>query len=153
VEDLAEKLVLGVVIAVTSAWVTVRLSLSKYRTEKWWDKKVEAYSNVIEAFHHSKSFSDKHLNAEWRGRELDAEVDKEVREKSKLAHKEIDKYINIGSFVFSDEFYSRLKKYQAESENIFEECHGWVDMLMKDQTHLEKCIKDLIFLAKNDLSK
>ena len=152
-EGLAEKIVIGVIIAVTSAWVTVRLSLSKYRTEKWWDRKIEAYTNVIEAFHHSKAFSDKHLGAEWRGRELDPDIDKEIRAKVKLAHGEIEKYINIGSFIFSNEFYTRLKEYQRESERISNESHGWVDYLVNDQEHMESCISDLIVLAQKDLSK
>jgi len=118
-----------------------------------WERKIEAYTKVIEAFHHSKSFPDKHLNAEMRGRELPEETDKEIRALSKEANKEIDKYTDIGSFIFSDEFYHKLKEYQRESNKVSSNSHGWIDYLINDQELTECYLKELIKLAKKDLIK
>ncbi len=150
-EDLAGKILIGIIIAATSSWVTVRLSLAKFRSEKWWERKIEAYTKVIEAFHHSKSFSDTHLNAEMQGTELPEETDKEVRALSKEAHKEIDKYTDIGSFIFSDEFYKKLKKYQKELDAVSSNSRGWTDYLLNDQELTERYLNELIQLAKSDL--
>ena len=152
-EELAGKILIGIIIAATSSWITVRLSLARFRSEKWVERKIEAYTKVREAFHHSKSFSDKHLDAEMTGRELPEETDKEVRELSKEAHKEIDKYTDIGSFIFSDEFYLKLKEYQRESDEVLSNHQGWTDYLNNDQELIERYLKELIQLAKSDLRK
>ena len=152
-EELAEKILIGIIIAATSSWVTVRLSLARFRSEKWWERKIEAYTKVIEAFHHSKSFSDKHLSAEMRGKELPEEADQEVRALSKVAHKEIDKYTDIGSFLFSDKFYLKLKQYQKESDDVSSNSQGWTDYLINDQELTERYLNELIALAKKDLRR
>lgn len=150
-EELAYKILIGIIIAAASSWITVRLSLARFRSEKWWERKIDAYTKVIEAFHHSKSFSDKHLNAEMRGSDLPEEADQEVRALSKEAHKEIDKYTNIGSFLFSDGFYLKLKQYQRESDEVSSDSYGWTDYLIKDQELTERYLNELISLAKKDL--
>lgn len=152
-EDLAGKILIGIIIAAVSSLITVHLSLARFRSEKWWERKIEAYTKVIEAFHHVKSFSDKHLNAEIRGTELPNETDMEVRALSREAHKEIDKYTDIGSFIFSDEFYNKLKEYQKELGTVSSNSNGWVDYLINDQELTDRYLKELIQLAKTDLRK
>ncbi len=48
-----ENIVAGVVIAIVSALgsaiVTVHLAFRRFRAEKWWEKKAEAYSRTIDA--------------------------------------------------------------------------------------------------------
>ena len=63
----------GIIVGAVSAWITVQLSLRKFRTEKWWELKVEAYSKIIGALHNSKAFADEHLNAHNRGYKISEE--------------------------------------------------------------------------------
>ena len=150
-EDLAEKILIGIMTAAVSSWITVRLSLAKFRTEKWWERKIDAYSKVIEAFHDSKSFFDSWLNAEVRGKEPPEKVEIEVRTLSIEANNEINKYANIGSFVFSDEFYRELKQYQKDFDEALSNSHGWTDYLINGQELTERYLKELIIIAKKDL--
>ena len=150
-EEFAKQIVVGVIIALCSAWVTVKLSLAKFRAEKWWERKIDAYTKVFEAFHYLKSFSDNHIHAEMRGHDLPEETDKEVRLKSRLAHQEIDKYTDIGAFIFSTEFYKRLKQFQRDSAKVSNDSVAWTDYLINDQEVTETCLNDLIELAKIDL--
>ncbi|MCU7807334.1 MAG: hypothetical protein KZQ73_05625 [Candidatus Thiodiazotropha sp. (ex Semelilucina semeliformis)] len=150
-EDIAEKIIIGIVIASISSFITVRLSLRRFRSEKWWERKIDAYSKVIEAFHHVKVFSDAHLNAESKGKELPEDHDKEVRRLAKIAHNEIDKYADIGSFVFSKEFYEKLRAYQNESDEAADLHQDWVGYLLDDNEITKKYLSELIVLAKKDL--
>ena len=150
-EDFAQQLVLGIIIAFCSAWVTVRMSLARFRAEQWWERKIDAYTKIFESFHHLKAFSDKHLHAEMRGRDVPEDTDNELRKESTAAHKEVDKYTDIGAFIFSTEFYQRLKQFRIDSAAVSDNSRGWTDYLVNDQEVTETCLNDLIELAKTDL--
>ena len=60
----------AILIAAVSSWITVQLALRRFRRERWWERKTDAYTKVIEALHNSKEFSDRHLEAAQAGREI-----------------------------------------------------------------------------------
>lgn len=43
------SLVPSIIIAIITSVVTVRLSLKQFYSQKWWEKKAEAYTNIIES--------------------------------------------------------------------------------------------------------
>jgi hypothetical protein len=45
------QLIIGVAVAAASAFITVRLSLRRFRSERWWEKKAAAYGEAIKAIH------------------------------------------------------------------------------------------------------
>ena len=50
----------GLIIASLSSWITVRLSLSKFKKEKRWERQVVGYERVLDALHAIKK-----NNREW----------------------------------------------------------------------------------------
>jgi len=148
--DTALAIFTGIVIAAVSSWITVQLSLKRFRSERWWERKVLAYEKIIGALHDSKAFADKHLEAEYNGRKISEEKDKELRARSKVAHEEIEKAIDIGSFLLSDEALSKLKQYQKDMEKA-SDTQMWFEYLEGDLAATSNCLKDLIQIAKKDL--
>ena len=148
--EVALSIFTAIVIAAISSWITVQLSLRKFRAEQWWERKAEAYSKIIEALHNSKAFSDQHLEAEYEARKLPEERSKELRLRAKAAHDEILKNIDVGSFLLSDEALSRLKQYQKEVEQAGK-YQMWWQYLEADWSATNECLKDLIEIAKRDL--
>jgi len=143
-------LLTGILIAAASSWITVQLSLRKFRIEQWWGKRVAAYERVIEALHHSKAFSDVHLDALYDGRDVPDELDKELRVKSKEARREIERAADISGFLLGDEARSRLKQYQKDS-NHAKETSSWHEYLEKDWAAVNSCLEDIIEIANKDL--
>lgn len=137
-------------IALLSAWITVKLSQRKFRSERMWDRKVLAYERVIEAFHKSKKFSSEHLDAEYDDREVSEDRDKELRHLAKEARDEISRATDIGSFTLSLHALALLADYQRESE---EEDHiqTWMEHLKHDYSVTGKYQNLLIAEAKRDL--
>ena len=148
--DIALAIFTGIVIAAVSSWITVQLSLKRFRSERWWERKAQAYEKIIGALHDSKAFADKHLEAEYGGRKVAEEKDKELRARSKVAHEEIEKAIDTGSFLLSDEALSRLKQYQKDMEKA-SDTQMWFEYLEEDLAATSNCLKDLIQIAKKDL--
>jgi hypothetical protein len=150
--DFLLQFLVGIGIAALSSLITVRLSLARFRTEKWWEKKVSAYEKVIEAFHGSKRFSTEHMEAECSGKEIAKERDEELRTIAKAAREEILKATDIGSFILSDEALIILKEYENESAKS-SECHTWFEYLDSDWGVVDKYMKKIIAEAKRDLKR
>lgn len=140
----------GILIAAVSSWITVRLSLRRFRTEKWWERKVLAYEKVIEALHNIKSFSEHHVTAMHRGLELSKDTELELGNRSKSANQELDKIIDTGAFLLSNESNNRLIKYKKDTDGYFD-CPNWGEYIEHEYTTSSKCLSDIIDLAKHDL--
>ncbi|WP_139791164.1 hypothetical protein [Chromobacterium violaceum] len=144
------KLISAIVIATVSSWITVQLSRHKFRTEKWWEKKVSAYERVIDAFHSSKKFSSEHLDAVYKGHEVEEARDRELRKMAREARDEIIRASDVGAFILSAEAISILAKYEAESESL-SRYESWQEYLDSDWSITHKYMKEFIAEAKRDL--
>ncbi len=140
----------GVAIAGLSSWITVHLSLKRFQTEKWWEMKATAYSNLLGTIHDAKAFSEEHLEADYRNKELTEAQDKELRDKSHKASAEIYRAMDVGAFYWSKEAIKRLKLYKnyPEPDNPY---HSWVVYLEGDFAATDACLKDMTEIARNDL--
>lgn len=150
--DTLLKILSGIAIAVVSAWVTVLLSRQKFRSERWWERKVEAYEKVIEAFHKSKKFTSEHMDAEYKGEEVEKERDAELRKHAKEGREEILRASDVGSFVLSERAMDILARYETESESLSKQ-PSWFEFLDADWSITHKYMKEFIAEAKADLQK
>lgn len=141
----------AIIIAAVSSWITVQLSLRRFRKERWWERKVGAYTNVIEALHNSREFADQHLDAEIGARELSEEREAELREFSNQADREIRKAANTGAFFLSDQAATRLTQFQKEEERA-KDAIDWFTYLEADRDAVNSCLQDIIRIAKTELS-
>jgi hypothetical protein len=148
--DVVLALSTGILIAAVSAWITVQLSLRRFRTERWWERKVEAYERIIGALHDAKAFADTHLHAGLEQRDVPDEIAEELRGRSRTAHAELLKAVDLGAFLLPDEALSRLRRYRKE-ESEAADIPDWFGHLEADWKAANDCLKDLIQLAKRDL--
>ena len=47
----------GLFVAVVTSVVTVRLSIKRFRSERWWERKVEAYTDLLSSLSDSKRYA------------------------------------------------------------------------------------------------
>ncbi len=150
ISDILITVLTAIFIAAVSSWITVQLSLRKFRSEKWWERKADAYANVIEVLYNSQEFSVHHLEADEEGREISADRDAELRAKSKAATAEIRRVANIGAFLLSDQAMLRLARLQKEEDDA-SNAVNWQEYLNQDWKAVSTCLDDLIEIAKADL--
>lgn len=148
--ELATNILTGILIAAVSAWITVQLSLRRFRAEKWWEKRVAAYERVLDALHHAKAFSAAHLNAAEADRQISTERDEELRKKAQEANLEIERAADIGGFLLSDEALARLRQLK-EDERVASETDDWYEYLSSDWAAANSCLKEFIVISKKDL--
>ena len=46
----------SLVVGVCTAIITVRLSLRRFRSERWWERKADVYSRIVEALHNAMEY-------------------------------------------------------------------------------------------------
>jgi len=157
-DTIIRDLVIGVVIAVVSASVTVYFAIRKFRTEKWWERKVDIYISIIEALHHVKRGTQDSLNACQEPRKVNEEHQKQLTEKYYASWDEIHKAVDTGSFFLCRQARTVLDALIVELRKADDDAglHR-TDFNVYDaySTRLEainRCLEALPPIAKKDLS-
>ena len=150
--EIVLTLLKGIGIAAASSFITVRLSIKQFRTQRWWEKKVEAYQNIIEAFHKSKKFESEHLTAEFKGREVDEDRGAELVKQSKEAYEEISRACDVGRFLLSDKAVSILDEFKKKYDNQ-PRYENWLESLAEDWSLADHYMKEFIAEAQKDVHK
>ena len=145
-------LLTGIGIAAVSSWITVRLSIKQFRNQRWWEKKVETYQRIIEAFHKSKNYSSEYLTTEFKGREVSEDRGAELVKQSKEAHEEISKACDVGRFLLSDKAVSILDEFERKYVNRGRSDDLWKD-LAESWSLADHYMKEFIAEAQKDVQK
>lgn len=131
-----------------SAWITYRLAFRRFRREKWWERRADAYIRIVEALHNSKKFADTHIDHMEMGREVPPEKETILRKTAQEGRDEILRAVDVGKLFLSSAALDRLKRFVSETENIKAEC--WSDYVEKDYERINTCLNDLAQLGRED---
>ena len=149
-ETLLVNLVVGVVVAVISAYLTVLLAMRRFRTQQWWVRKVDAYMAMLDALHHAKGVTAMRLSEIEEHREYRNEHREQMQKKGSVAFGEIQKAVDTGSFLLSNKANEILKKLiraLREPHNA----DDYYDHLGASFAAIEACLKELPVAARKDL--
>jgi len=146
------KLFSGLALVFFGAWIAVWLSRNKFRSERWWEKKVEAYERIIDAFHKSKKFDSEHMRAEELDIDFDDARKAELTNQAKESRDEILCASDVGSFILSKEAHAILARYAKESENM-ERQNSWYEHLDLSWSITNRNMQAFIEEARADLKR
>ncbi len=143
------QVIAGIIIAFAASLFTVWFALKRFRTERWWDRKADAYSSILEALHYAKQGT-----LECLDKRMD-QLSNQLREKMKAAWNEIHKAINTGSFLLCrdarkalDALTEATNKTMTPTGNNFD-----FNAALKVQLKaVNRCLEVLPLIAKKDLS-
>ncbi len=133
-----------------SAWLTYVLAWRRFRTEKWWERRADAYEKIMDALHDAKKFSDVHIDRlSSGGSDPSEDEEKKLRAQSKAGHDYILRAIDTGRLILPDEALQRLNEYSKE--NAQNRPQSWHDYLANDYDIIHRCIVDIATIARKDL--
>ncbi len=133
-----------------SAWLTYVLAWRRFRTEKWWERRADAYEKIVDALHSAKKFSDVHLERLMSGGNEPSEDEiKTLKEQSKSGHDYILRAIDTGRLILPDEALQRLNEYSEE--NASNNPGDWHSYLENDYGIVDRCIVAMAKIARKDL--
>jgi hypothetical protein len=145
--SLIPSLIVGVCIAVFS----VRLALRRFHAERWWERKAEAYSRIVEALYHAKEYcAARSSDEKTAGRQITPEREKELSEGYQHACRELRKAASVGAYIISDEVAKVLSALEKRPR-LDPKDTAWVEIFDADYEAYKKALGDVRTLAKKDL--
>jgi len=144
----------GLIISIVTAYITVKLSLRQFYTEKWWQEKAKTYSEILSALFHIKQYNAMLLTKIEGGIDSSStDREKELSENSASGYETIRKVITYGSFVISDEASDYLSKFFKDISNIYYHPSEMFSEIEEKSRLIEICINQMRECAKRDLKK
>lgn len=147
----AVDVVVPLAVAVLTALVSVQLALRRFRAERWWERKAEAYTSILGAlFDVQRSLRAETARIE-EGREISQAYRDSLTEQARHGYSEIRLASVLGTFLFSAEAAARLATLVDE---IDEQGYSLdpLERLFAELRSANGALEDLKTLAKDDLS-
>jgi hypothetical protein len=143
-------LIPSLIVAVVTALATVKLSLRKFYTERWWERKADAYSRIVEALHKNKDYDEQKFKIEMTYPKDDRGKGDELENQWAEANAELQRAVDLGAFVISletEEIISKFLNRNVGDPNDEALC----DIIETDLDHIKKCLAAVKKAAKKDL--
>jgi hypothetical protein len=149
--DLLSKIIVAAITAVITAPLTVWLSLRRFYSEKWWERKLTAYLTVIEALHHLSVPFDRAIEAAIENRELGEDEKSKLWAKHVEAEAEILKHLDMGELLMSTDSVQLLRKMLRSLDEARAKTDH-TDYLTTNQRAIWECLTELKPIAMTDLN-
>ena len=107
-EEWISKIVLSLATAGFAAWLTVRLTLKRFVSEKLWEKRAEAYGAILEALHDMKRYPDGILDSFEVGGEISENQKTELLVRYRKANHELNRRVEVEQFFLSDNLLTEI---------------------------------------------
>lgn len=117
-----------------------------HRQRKWWELRVSAYQNAIEALSDLVYYYDKHFNAEIEYRELSEEFKQKLDPYWEQSFPKVRKFADSGAFLFSEEANAALRELMKDDDE-----QSYVEYLDNNLAKARKCLTQLVECSKVDL--
>ena len=140
----------GLVVAVVSAVVTVRLSLRRFHSEKWWERKAAAYNTLVEALFHLQLYLQESFDEHVDQRTIGPEREKALAERAAQGRDELYRAAAVGTFMFSAAATASITRCLSQLAKA-RDTDDYFDYLDTELAAVSKCLDEIRLLAKQDL--
>ena len=107
-------LIPALIVAVISSFLSVKLSLKNFYSQRWWDRKAEAYSEImlqLSRLYHC--FYELYLEITL-GLPISKTKKNDLIKDYRIARENLEKAVAVGSFIVSEQAVSDLEKMMIE---------------------------------------
>lgn len=143
------SLIPSLIVAVITAQLTVKLSLRRFYTERWWEKKADVYSRIVDNLHKHKNYAQNKLNNEFVDNP-DTSKDKRLEQQWLEGKKELEHAVDLGAFIISEEAEMILQKFLKRKLPNYREV-AFCEIIEIDLKYVEECLTEIKTAAKRDL--
>ena len=144
------KFILQAIITVCGAFLAAWLATKRHRSDKWWEKKQEAYSEIVNALHLMKWPSSEHIDAAIEHREVDDRASEEMWEEFKESRRNVWRIADSSSFLIDSKVLEAVQEMERNLEKA-RNAQFWIDHLEEQYTAVDTCLNKIKEIGKRDL--
>lgn len=148
--ELLEKLLPSLLAGIVGAYLTARLSLWKFYSEKWWNKKEEAYTEIIESLYDLLQYCEIKKEDYGDGAGCSGGTLEELRVRHAAAVWKIKKAAAVGALIISPKSVAALKELRERPQLDWNSNPPW-EVYEEDYKHYKAALEKIMVCAKEDL--
>lgn len=145
-----QSLITGLVIAGATSWATVQLALRRFYRERWWERRMDAYTKVIEALHNMKRDLTVNYRALTESHTLAKEFEERFAKRHSDAFDDIARLADVGVLLFSPQAVALLNTMLKETAEAGE-IGDYFSYLDGSLPAVEKCLEQFREITRRDL--
>lgn len=145
------NLLVGVPVALLTSWLTVKFALRRFQSEKWFERRIDAYTKVIEALHFMKQCTERQLRAAERGTDMPKDIEEELVASYRKGLADLRRLTDMGALLFSLEAATVLDTLNDDLLAATDS-QSWWEHLDAEANAISKCLLVLRPIAKRDLN-
>lgn len=138
-------------VGVVTALFSVHLALRRFRTERWWERKAQAYADVISALFDVQRYCRLEVERIEEGTQFAEDYVEDINARSNAGFAEIRKAAALGTFVFGPKTASRLEQLEEQLDDPHYN-EDVLETMVATLGAVTSALKDLKRLSKKDLS-
>ena len=146
------NLIISIVVGVVTAMLATYLALKRFRAEKLWEKKVDAYTQLIGAAHEMKRVREAELDASRNSGDVPQDFRKQLWTESQNAKRLIFRLSDVASFLVSEEIEKATHELKGELEYSLVS-DSWPEILEKERAALDSYLRKLKGVARTELRR
>jgi hypothetical protein len=136
------------IVGVSSGLFVSLLANRDFRRQRWWERRADAYSRVIEALSDMLDYYSNLYDAELEHRKLPPEREAELETHWRQGLRHVRRAANAGAFLFSAEAEAALEEFMS-ADKTFHDSH--FEHLEHYHVAIEKCLRSFVSTSKRDL--
>ena len=144
--QLLSQIAIGALAGVGSAW----LALFQFRAQHRWERKEDAYKEVLEALHTMRHVNEIEYDAELEHRDIPDERREQLHDQWKTGRVVTDRYADIGAVILSAEVEKILIALQSGLAKNSNEAKCYFDVVDGNSFHLRIAMNALKAAALAD---
>ncbi|MGD0865578.1 MAG: hypothetical protein ABSA49_08490, partial [Rhizomicrobium sp.] len=130
--------------------LTMLFGWNQFRSERWWDKKAEAYIAIIDKFHALLDEDLEYWDADEKHADIPDTVKDELRAKAKAAENEILRLMRLSEFLICEEA-SRTLRIMFQKMEAAQNTPDWVEFRTNESRALWDGFNSFKKIAAKDL--
>jgi len=146
------KVAPGILAAVVASWVTVHLALGRFKKEALWQRKLDAYTRILDALHVCRMRSEQLVREALEGVKLAGEQQAEMRKKYSAASAELHRVIDTGLLLLPEEVTAHLAEVMKPRYTDWHEMPPHEFWETKEY-QMKKALEALIRVGRKDLQR
>ncbi|HFF4834342.1 TPA: hypothetical protein ACGC6G_002116, partial [Acinetobacter baumannii] len=151
-QNLLISIVSGTVIAIVSSYLTSIWTMKKFYTEKWWDRKEQAYTEIINALYDMIQFYKVYKEDYGQDDFISDERATDLRQKYSDGIRKLYRATDLATLYVSEEAVNVLVKLRNR-EILDQRSNPLWEVYELEYKYYNQSLTQLLIIAKKDLKK